>query len=336
MNSMRMLASPTHMPMRYFSGSVASSLVQPGGQSFEPEGPRSNGSPPPGPRPLPPAPMPGLISTSVVTLAGIIDCGLQNADCGMRIRTGSIRIPQSAILSVPMHLSSSRLRLHQVVLRRTGNAVLISTSIDHRFEAREVVVRRRRGNRPLERSRLPRIRRSLGAPCPTPDQVRQEYQLACNRDERHPRNEAAQRHDRLCILKVGVRSIPPGRSGHAHHMKRNEDRVDADERDDEMNLAQAFVHHLAKHLREPEVGASKHSEDRGDSHDQMEVSNDERSIVEWNIKRRLTEEKSGNAARYEQRHEPDCEQHGRGESNLSAPQRAQPVEGLDRRRHANG
>src|SRR6058998_2202263 len=72
MNSMRMLASATHMPMRYFSGSIASSLVHPGGQSFAPEGPEPKGSPPPGPSFPPPAPSPGLVFTSAVKVVGIL------------------------------------------------------------------------------------------------------------------------------------------------------------------------------------------------------------------------------------------------------------------------
>src|SRR5207253_2187867 len=111
MNSMRMLASPTHMPMRYFSGSAASSLVQPGGQSFEPEGREPNGSPP---EPGPPAPIPGLISTSVVRVVGI--CRLRILDFGF---PESLPNPKSKIQNpkflVSVHLCWSRLGLHHVV-----------------------------------------------------------------------------------------------------------------------------------------------------------------------------------------------------------------------------
>jgi hypothetical protein len=71
MNSIRMLASPTHIPMRYFSGSIASSREKPGGQSFESPCGGPNGSFPPGPRFPPPAPTPGLTPASVVTVVGI-------------------------------------------------------------------------------------------------------------------------------------------------------------------------------------------------------------------------------------------------------------------------
>src|SRR5580765_4494513 len=79
-NSIRMLASATHIPIRYFSGSSASSRVQPGGQFFESSGP---GGPPPGSE-APPSP--GLIPISVVNVVGILDFGFWildfwTADC---------------------------------------------------------------------------------------------------------------------------------------------------------------------------------------------------------------------------------------------------------------
>src|SRR6185295_1663120 len=86
-----MLASATHIPIRYFSGSRASSRVQPGGQFLESSGP---GGPPPGSE-APPSP--GLIPISVVSVVGIFDCGFQIADFGFTRSNGGAANPQSEI-----------------------------------------------------------------------------------------------------------------------------------------------------------------------------------------------------------------------------------------------
>ena len=58
--------------------------------------------------------------------------------------------------------------------------------------------------------------------------------------------------------------------------------------------------------------------------------------MQASVQRRLRQEKAGEAAADEQRDEAQGEQHRRCELDLAAPQRAQPVEGLDRGRHADG
>ena len=50
--------------------------------------------------------------------------------------------------------------------------------------------------------------------------------------------------------------------------------------------------HPAKHLREPEIGAGEHSEDRRHAHDQMEVRDDEVGVVQVQVQRRLRQEQA--------------------------------------------
>src|SRR5512146_3303110 len=50
-----------------------------------------------------------------------------------------------------------RISLHDVILRRTGHAVFVRPVVHHRDAAAEIVMRRRRGNRPLQRGRFPGI-----------------------------------------------------------------------------------------------------------------------------------------------------------------------------------
>src|SRR5215216_1500220 len=101
-----------------------------------------------------------------------------------------------------------------------------------------------------------------------------------------------------------MESVAAGRPCYSHYVHRDEDGIHADESDGEMNLAQRLAHHLSEHLREPEVCPGKHREYRRYSHNQVEVADDEVSIVELNIKRRLSEQESRDAARHEQRNEP--------------------------------
>src|ERR1043166_9143930 len=92
-----------------------------------------------------------------------------------------------------------------------------------------------------------------------------------------------------------------------HDVHRHKDRVDADERDPEVDLSNRFVHEAAKHLREPEVERRKHSENRSHTHHEGEVSWNDVGVVHWQIERALSENQTGDATGDEQRHESDRE-----------------------------
>ena len=66
-------------------------------------------------------------------------------------------------------------------------------------------------------------------------------------------------------------------------MKRNKDCINADEGDPEVQLAKALVHHPAEHLWKPEVRRREHSENRGDTHHQVEVRGHEIRIVKKEV-----------------------------------------------------
>src|SRR5678815_4157126 len=61
---------------------------------------------------------------------------------------------------------------------------------------------------------------------------------------------------------LGKARIAAWHTDDTHDVHRYEDRVDADKRDPEVNLADRFVHEATKHLREPEVERREHTEDR--------------------------------------------------------------------------
>src|SRR5580658_4421467 len=103
-----------------------------------------------------------------------------------------------------------------------------------------------------------------------------------------------------------------------------------------MPARHALVHHAAEHFREPVVGGGKNPEDGSHTHDQMKVANDEIGVVQLNIEDGLSEKWSADSARDEQRNKSQSEQHGRGETNPSTPDRTKPVECFDGGGNANG
>src|SRR5206468_1400433 len=113
---------------------------------------------------------------------------------------------------------------------------------------------------------------------------------------------------------IPMEKVAPGLSSHPHDVHWDENRVYSNEGEEEVNLAQTFVHHLAKHLGEPEISPGEHPEDCRHTHDQVEVANYEGGVVQRNVYRGLAQEQAGDAARDEQRNEPDREQHRRSEA----------------------
>src|SRR5205085_243885 len=83
-------------------------------------------------------------------------------------------------------------------------------------------------------------------------------------------------------------------------------------------------------------GGGEDAEDGGDTHDEMEVGDDEKRVVQRDIEGGLGQEGAGQSAGGEERDEADSEQHGRIETDAAAPHGAQPVEGLDGGGDADG
>ena len=148
--------------------------------------------------------------------------------------------------------------------------------------------------------------------------------------DRAPRHELVQRQqvaERLVVVRIGQ---PPREADHAQDVHREERAVEEDERQEEVHLAPVLVHHPAEHLGEPEVDRPEHAHRRAGEQHVVEVGDDEVRVVNEDVDRRGGHEDARQAADDEHRHERQGEQHRRGELNLAAPDRAQPVEHLDR------
>ena len=131
------------------------------------------------------------------------------------------------------------------------------------------------------------------------------------------------------VFQLGKLRIAPEMRRHAEIVHGHEDGVSANEGDEKMPARHAFAHHAAEHFREPVVGGGKDAEDGSHAHDEMEVADDEIRVVQLNIQHGLCEEWSADSARDEQRNKSQGEQHRRGETNASTPDRAEPVKRFD-------
>src|SRR2546428_11536150 len=105
--------------------------------------------------------------------------------------------------------------LRDVVFHRVGHRVLIRPPVDSRWMASEIIVRRRRRNRPLERSGVPRVYLRLLTPLHAPEKVVQEDQLPGHGDERGYRDEEVNTLQWPAEGKVLSRRIAPRMAHHA-------------------------------------------------------------------------------------------------------------------------
>src|SRR5438477_4485497 len=116
---------------------------------------------------------------------------------------------------------------------------------------------------------------------------------------------------------------------------RMEDSIGSGPREEEMNSPQLLIHHAPEHFWEPVVRSGEHPEDGRHTHDQVEVPDHERGVMQRNVEYRLREKWSAQPARDEQRNESDSIEHRGLETNSSTTDRPQPVESLDRGRDAD-
>ena len=144
-------------------------------------------------------------------------------------------------------------------------------------------------------------------------------------------DELVQRERALHVV-VGERRVAAHVAGEAEIVHRHEDAVDADEGQEEVPLPDRLVHHLAVHLREPEVRAGEDAEHRGDAHDEVEVADDEVRAVQVGVDRRLREEEAADAAADEHRDEAEAEERRGREAELRAVYGADPEQRGDGRR----
>ena len=228
-----------------------------------------------------------------------------------------------------MRRAGCRIRLHDEILRGTGYSVLVWPMVHHRSDAIKIIVGRRSRCRPLEGCRLPGIVRGLRSLEHAPEQIDHEDELSRNRDDGCISHERLQRHQFSLVGNFGELRVAASLSGHAEVVHGHEDRVGSSERDEEVQLAQRFVHHAPEHFREPIISRREDAEDRRDAHDQVEVSDHEICVVELNIEHGLRQERAAQTAGDEERNEADGVKHRGMEAYAALVHRPQPVERFD-------
>jgi len=152
----------------------------------------------------------------------------------------------------------------------------------------------------------------------TPEEIDEEDELSGCRYEDQDRDHLVERLQVLQIVELGHLSISPRIACHAEEVHRQKDPINADECEPEMEFAEPFTHHSAKHLREPEIGAGEYAEDRCHTHNQVEVADDKIGVVEVKVKRVLAEKDPAESACREERHKSDREEHWCSETELAA------------------
>src|SRR5882724_6472300 len=127
------------------------------------------------------------------------------------------------------------------------------------------------------------------------NQVVQKDELGHTGHDSGNRNELVYRDKRLEIF-IDERLVAAYVRCDSQIMKWHEDAIRAHEAQPEVDLAQAFVHHPAGHLREPEISSGEDAEDCRYCHDHVEVAHNEVGGVQHDVNRRLCQEKSTDTA----------------------------------------
>src|SRR3954470_18664421 len=198
-------------------------------------------------------------------------------------------------------------------------------------DLQEVVPRRRRRGGPLQRVAVAPgvVEQRQPTVLPRLDHVVDERDHRGAEDERPDGRDRV--HDGEVAAAVGrqVVRIPARHALVAQPVLDEEGRVEPDEGQPEVELADLLVHHPAAHLREPEVQTGVRGEDDRAEDDVVEVRDDEVAVVHVPVQRRAGQQHPGQATEQEGDQEADREQHRRLEGDLAPPHGADPVEELD-------
>ena len=194
---------------------------------------------------------------------------------------------------------------------------------------REVVIRRRARDAPLQRSRPPRIRAGDLAALSALEEIVDENQHRDREDHRARGGHPVVEIPALAGV-VGVNATRHAK--HSREVHREEREIHRDEREPEMNLAQLLIHQAPHDLGEIVIDACKDSHDRAAEQDVVEVRDDEVRVGLLQVCRRRRVHDPGDSTDREQADEADSEQHRRRVADGALRHRRDPVEDLDARR----
>src|ERR1044072_1802059 len=215
-------------------------------------------------------------------------------------------------------------------------AVVIRPTVHFRNFARPVTMSRMNRGGPFQRSGIPRVGSGqLPAFEDAIEEVEHEQQLRSKYNQHHNTDELVQLYKLFERLPVGVVEIPSGHTSHTFVVHRPEDAISAHQGDPEVDEAQGAVHITAVQFREPVIDTGKHTEECRYTHYYMEVRDHKVSIVQVNVDRRVTQPDTGQTTRDKGAHETDSEQGSRRKTDITFPDRGQPVKHLNSRWHGD-
>ena len=109
----------------------------------------------------------------------------------------------------------------------------------------------------------------------------------------------------------------------------------SDQKQPEMELAQAFMQHSSGYFGIPVVKCTEESEQNSADDHVMKVGDDKVGAAELPVEGRRSQHDAGEAGDQKLEEKTNAEEHWRLELYLASPHRAQPVENFDSGRHAH-
>src|SRR5579859_5758676 len=217
------------------------------------------------------------------------------------------------------HLLRRKMLRHKI-LSRQRNSQFVRSAKNHRHATLKIFGRRRRGYKPFERRRPPRIFRSCGfSASQTPEKIYKEKQLGRNRRDRRNANDSAQTvnpHHRSW-RKIPLKQPDP--------MHRHEKYVHSAKCQPKMDFAERLVQPPPKHFREPEEECRKNRERCCNSHHQVKMPCDKCVARAAPGKFAPRQKYSRESSRQKERNKSQHKQHRRREARLCIPERAEPT-----------
>src|ERR1700722_3407205 len=157
------------------------------------------------------------------------------------------------------------------------------------------------------------------------DQVKKENKLRRTGSECGNGDEFVQRHQRghEIVDKGGI-------TAHIAHKSEivewHKDAVGADKSNPEVEHTESFVHHSPGHFGKPEIGSGKNGKDGGNSHNHVEMTDDEIGRVQIDVNGGLRKKESAYTATDKHGDEPKSKEGGGIDLDVRAIQTSQPDE----------
>jgi len=135
----------------------------------------------------------------------------------------------------------------------------IRTGRDNNWLEIEIAVPRRARRLPFKAVSVPWVSTDTRAVENAVEEIDDEHDLRQHQNDRRNRDERVSAAAIFGTSDVPGIGIPPRLTDRAQDVHREEDAIEADERDEEMHFAPELVHLATEHFWEPEIDRAKHA-----------------------------------------------------------------------------